>query len=62
MSNECNTMLHHHAGQMIKVLNKIVIILTQLSSFSDNDKKKLVELGQRHFYYGLKVEHFKVFT
>jgi hypothetical protein len=57
-----NTMLNHHAGQMIKILNKIVIILTQSSSFSDNDKKKLVELGQRHFYYGLKVEHFKVFT
>jgi hypothetical protein len=54
-----NTMVHYHANQMIKTLNKIVILL-KTSSINEEEKEKLIELGKRHYHFGLKNEHFKV--
>jgi hemoglobin-like flavoprotein len=55
-----NTKVRNHANQVIKTLNKIVILFTE-SLISDHDKMELVELGKRHFHYGLKKEHFIIF-
>ncbi len=54
-----NTKVHYHANQVIKTLEKIVILFTK-SLISEQDKEKLVELGKRHYHVGLKKEHFKV--
>jgi len=54
-----NTKVNNHSIKVIKTLDKIVNILTK-STFCEQDKKKLVELGKNHFHYGLKQEHFKV--
>ena len=54
-----NTMIRHHAKLVIDYLDKIVILLTK-SSISELDKEKLIDLGKRHFHFGLKKEHFKV--
>ena len=54
-----NPKVHYHANQVIKTLEKIVILLTK-SLISEQDKEKLVELGKRHYHVGLKKEHFKV--
>jgi hypothetical protein len=54
-----NPMVSKHGNQVIKRLDKIVVLLTK-SSISEKDKEKLVELGQRHYHFGLKIEHFKV--
>jgi len=54
-----NTMVHYHAYQVIKILDKIVILLTT-SSINEKDKEKLIDLGKRHYHFGLKKEHFKV--
>jgi hypothetical protein len=54
-----NTMVNYHANQVIKILDKIVILLTT-SSINEKDKEKLIDLGKRHYHFGLKKEHFKV--
>jgi len=54
-----NTQVRFHAYQMIRTLDKIVILLTELS-ISKQDKEDLVELGQRHYHFGLKIDHFIV--
>jgi hypothetical protein len=56
-----NIMLRHHANQVIKILDKIVILLTK-SLISEQDKIKLFELGKNHYHFGLKKEHFQVFS
>jgi hypothetical protein len=55
-----NTMIRHHAKLVIDYLDKIVILLTTSSSISGQDKDKLIDLGKRHYHFGLKKEHFKV--
>jgi hypothetical protein len=55
-----NIMLRHHANQVIKILDKIVILLTK-ALISEQDKIKLFELGKNHYHFGLKKEHFQVF-
>ncbi len=55
-----NIMVRHHANQVIKILDKIVILLTK-SSISEQDKITLFELGKDHYHFGLKKEHFQVF-
>ena len=56
-----NTMIRHHAKLVIDYLDKIVILLTtSSSSISGEDKDKLIDLGKRHYHFGLKKEHFKV--
>ena len=54
-----NVMVNLHANQLIKTLDKIVVLLTK-SAINEQDKEKLVELGKRHYHVGLKKEHFKV--
>ena len=54
-----NVMVCHHANQLIKTLDKIVIILTK-SSISEQEKLKLIKLGKDHYHFGLKKEHFQV--
>ena len=54
-----NTMVIHHANQVIIILDKIVNLLTK-SLISEQDKFKLIELGKQHYHFGLKKEHFKV--
>ena len=54
-----NKMVHFHANEVIKTLDKIVILLTK-STISEQDKNKLVELGKQHYHFGLKKEYFKV--
>ncbi len=53
-------MIDNHVSQVIKKLDDIIILLTRSLSISDNDKKELSELGQLHYHFGLKIEHFKV--
>ncbi len=55
-----NTQVIFHSNQMIKTLNKIIILLIT-QSVSEQDKDLLVQLGQRHYHYGLKKEYFDVF-
>jgi hypothetical protein len=55
-----NVMVNLHANQVIKTLDKIVILLTQ-SAINEQDKEKLFELGKQHYHFGLKKEHFKVY-
>ena len=54
-----NKRLYNHASQVIKILDKIIILLAN-SSVNCEDKIKLVELGKRHYHFGLKKEYFKV--
>ena len=56
-----NRLVRHHANQVIKILDKIVILLTK-SLISEQDKIKLFELGKDHYHFGLKKEHFQVFS
>ena len=55
-----NIMVRHHTNQVIKTLDKIVILLTK-SSISDQEKLNLFELGKQHYHFGLKKEYFKVY-
>jgi hypothetical protein len=61
-SNEMikNTRVRYHANQVINTLDKIIILLTK-SFLSEQDKELLIELGERHYHYGLKIEYFKVY-
>ena len=54
-----NIQVKEHASKVVRTLDKIVILLTK-STISEQDKKKLFELGKRHYHYGLKIEYFKV--
>ena len=60
-SNEMikNTRVRYHGNQVINTMNKIVNLLTK-SCLSEQDKEFLIELGERHYHYGLKIEYFKV--
>jgi hypothetical protein len=55
-----NVMVNLHANQLIKTLDKIVVLLTK-SAINEQDKEKLFELGKQHYHFGLKKEHFKVY-
>jgi hypothetical protein len=55
-----NKRIYNHASQVIKILDKIIIILLTNSSVNCEDKIKLVELGKRHYHFGVKKEYFKV--
>ena len=46
---------------MIEVLNKIIIMMTKYSN-KDEYIFELIELGKRHYYFGIKQEHFKIFV
>jgi hypothetical protein len=54
-----NKEVKEHVFKVFRTLDKIVILLTK-SAVSEQDKKKLFELGKRHYHYGLKKEYFKV--
>ena len=54
-----NKMLHNHANQVIKTIDKIIISMIR-SPISDQEKQKLLNLGKLHYHFGLKQEHFKV--
>jgi hypothetical protein len=54
-----NGMIRYHASLVINTLDRIVMMMTQ-SSICNKDKKQLIELGKRHYHYGLRVEHFQV--
>ena len=56
-----NEQVNEHASQVIKTLDKIIILLTQSSSLNEQDKEKLIKLGQQHYHFGLKKEYFKVY-
>jgi len=49
-----NIMVRHHANQVIKILDKIVILLTK-SSISEQDKITLFELGKDHYHFQLQI-------
>ncbi len=53
------TKVLYHANQLIRTINKIIFLLSK-SSLDDQDKELLIELGQRHYHYGLKLEYFLV--
>ena len=54
-----NAQVNEHASQVIKTLDKIIILLTE-SSLNEQDKETLIKLGQQHYHFGLKKEYFKV--
>jgi hypothetical protein len=54
-----NTMIRYHANLIVETLDKIVILLTK-SLISEQDKENIIELGKKHYHFGLKKEHFKV--
>jgi hypothetical protein len=56
-----NKMVRLHANQVLNILDKIVILLTK-SLISEQDKMTLFELGKDHYHFGLKKEHFQVFS
>ena len=56
-----NKMVRLHANQVLNILDKIVILLTK-SLISEQDKITLFELGKDHYHFGLKKEHFQVFS
>jgi hypothetical protein len=53
-------MLQGHVHSMVKTLHKIIMLMTR-STVAEQDKRKLIDLGKRHYHYGLKKEHFKVY-
>lgn len=53
-------MVQGHVHAMIKTLHKIIMLMTR-STVAEQDKRKLIDLGKRHYHYGLKKEHFKVY-
>jgi hypothetical protein len=55
-----NEQVNEHASQVIKTLDKIIILLTQSSSLSEQDKETLIKLGQQHYHFGLKKQYFTV--
>ena len=55
-----NVMTCNHAKQVIDIFDKIILLLIKSPSINDEDKDKLVKLGQIHYHFGLKMEHFKV--
>jgi hypothetical protein len=56
-----NTCVHYHASQVIKKLTKIIILLTKSFSLNEDEKDELIDLGERHYHFGLKMEYFLVF-
>ena len=59
-----NTKVRYHANQLVRTLNKIVMLMIKTPNCElerDQEKEKLIELGQRHYHYGIKKEHFKIF-
>ena len=56
-----NKMVRLHANQVLNILDKIVILLTK-SLISEQEKITLFELGKDHYHFGLKKEHFQVFS
>lgn len=54
------SILINYANQMIEALNKIIIMMTKYSN-KDEYIFELIELGKRHYYFGIKQEHFKIF-
>jgi hypothetical protein len=54
-----NAQVRFHGDQMINTMDKIVILLTEMT-ISKQDKEDLVELGQRHYHFGLKKDYFTV--
>ena len=56
-----NTYVRYHASQVIKKLTKIIILLTKSFSLNEEEKDELIDLGERHYHFGLKMEYFLVF-
>jgi hypothetical protein len=64
-----NPRVRYHANQVIRTLNKIIIVISRSQFDSDSnsciallqDQERLFEQGERHYHYGLKIEHFTVF-
>ncbi len=54
-----NTKIRDHGNQVIKTLDKIIHLLVK-SSINEKEKENLFSLGQKHYHFGLKHEHFKV--
>jgi hypothetical protein len=54
-----NTKIRNHGNQVIKTLDKIIHLLVK-SSINEKEKENLFSLGQQHYHFGLKHEHFKV--
>jgi hypothetical protein len=54
-----NTKIRNHGNQVIKTLDKIIHLLVK-SSINEKEKENLFSLGQKHYHFGLKHEHFKV--
>jgi len=48
------SILINYANQMIEVLNKIIIMMTKYSN-KDEYIFELIELGKRHYYFGIFV-------
>ena len=57
-----NTMARYHSNKMITIMDKIINLLTisSSSSLSEKDINQLVKLGERHYHFGIKTDHFKV--
>ena len=54
-----NTQVRYHGNLMINTMDKIVILLTELS-LGKQDKHQLINLGQQHYHFGLKKQYFTV--
>jgi hypothetical protein len=54
-----NTQVRYHGNLMINTMDKIVILLTELS-LGKQDKHQLINLGQQHYHFGLKTDYFLV--
>jgi len=56
-----NTMARYHSNKVITIMDKIINLLTKSSSsLSEKDINQLVKLGERHYHFGIKTDHFKV--
>jgi hypothetical protein len=56
-----NTMARYHSNKVISIVDKIINLLTKSSSsLSEKDINQLVKLGERHYHFGIKTDHFKV--
>ena len=58
-----NTMARYHSNKVITIMDKIINLLTKSSSsssLSEKDINQLVKLGERHYHFGIKTNHFKV--
>lgn len=57
-----NSQLCYHAEKIVSTLNSVILSMTKptINETNNNDHVDLIDLGAKHFHYGLEKKHFDV--